>query len=354
MQIKERFDLSSNNIDTLRNLMNSHLNATDRRRAIELAHRQLTALFQQYQLSNENPLNNYLTQLDRHLNDDRNRSASDIFYLRLLEQLREPRQENLFSNHNHSFIEAYLSQSRRQEISTNRNRELFIQLLNNRNRENQNPLLSQLLDQLRESSEENLLSDHNRELIQTYLSQIRGQQRQSQTPVAVASSTPLPSINEAQKALISAYLYFIFDDINELNSPVELLKAFNLILANTVSEQDKIFFVGKGKWESIEQLKNVLSHREPHKLLNLEVKNKEYRKIGNIEKEVVTTRITKDSVVNFITSLVQQQIQIQKEASAKKIQKAYRHYRPHLFHQKPSAAGVENIDSPSLSAKKIK
>lgn len=42
-----------------------------------------------------------------------------------------------------------------------------------------------------------------------------------------------------------------------------------------------------------------------------------------------------------ISSLMEQQIQRQKEASARKIQKAYSHYRQHLFHQKPNTGSVE-------------
>ena len=265
-----RFDASSNNVETLINLMNSRLDNTERKNAVTLAHSQLTALFQQYQPSNKDLSSNYLTSLS-HLNDDR--GTSDIFYLSLLERLRESSiEERLLSNYNISFIETYLAQSRSQEHKTQ----------------------------------------------------------------VVPNLPYLPSINETQKALISAYLYFIFDDINELTSPVEIIKAFNLILSNTFSKQDKDFFVGKGKWESIDQLKTVLSHREPHKLLNLECKNDS------------TAKITKDAVVNFITSLVQQQIQAQKEESAKKIQKAYSHYRQHLFHPKPST-DLKSINNPALS-----
>lgn len=143
----------------------------------------------------------------------------------------------------------------------------------------------------------------------------------------------VPTINKMQKALVSAYIYYYFEDINELVSSVETIKAFNLIFSATVSEEDKAIFETNGKWESINILRDLLSHPEPHKLLRLECKN-----------DHTAVCITKKALVDFIRSLIEQQIQmiIKEEKSATKVQKAFRHYS---FYQKQKNHGQKSPES---------
>ena len=188
-----------------------------------------------------------------------------------------------------------------------------------------------------------------------------------QPPVGAASLNPLPflasamapvvspnspivppkeALNGTQKSIIAGYLSFIFETIEEQPSKADVVKAFQAILADQVSEKDKAFFQSRDLWDSIEQVRAIFSHpapqnrstsypyfAAPHDINTVVFPTSEHRpgfeQRGllslSARNDATAPPVTKKAVVVHITQLIQEKIHALQEQAAHTIQRTFKH-----------------------------